>query len=138
MDGDSKRTDDPEARRAPLTEPGDAESRKRADRRSALALAALPLAFLALLAIVNPNYLESFFDAGPICGSISLGLILVLVLLSYPAVRGSLSVARSGRPWLGGLLVLPAIGLLVAPAILVLLLTPSAIQIMQAHAGGVP
>ena len=110
-----------------------ADLRKRHDGRVALVLAAVPLMCMISLLIINPSYIQEWF-IGPQYLPISLsvmGLILLLTVVAYPALLGSLRVINSGRTVLGIVLVVLALTLLVFPAVLLVILTPAALQIMR-------
>jgi len=109
------------------------ETRKRREARIALALAAVPLMCIVSLLIISPSYIASWFlDSQTLPISLSvMGLILLLTVAAYPAFLGSLHVISSGRTVLGIVLLVLALILLVFPAVLLIILTPAALQIMR-------
>ena len=108
------------------------ETRKRRDIRiAALALAAVPILCMVSMLIISPGYIMSFFHLGTLFGSMAIGVIFLLTLVSYPAFLGSLRLIDSGRIPLGIALMVLTIILFVFPAVLLIILTPAAIQIMQ-------
>lgn len=52
-------------------------------RASGTLLALIPVALALILWFLNPEYLMSFFDRGPICGWSAIGLIVVMITSGY-------------------------------------------------------
>lgn len=52
-------------------------------RASGTLLALIPVALAGILWFLNPEYLMSFFDRGPICGWSAIGLIVVMIVSGY-------------------------------------------------------
>ena len=108
------------------------ETRKRRDIRiAALALAAVPILCMVSILVISPEYIMSFFDLGTLFGAMAIGVIFLLTLVAYPAFLGSLRLIDSRRIPLGIALMVLTIILFVFPAVLLIILTPAAIQIMQ-------
>jgi tight adherence protein B len=52
-------------------------------RASGTLLALIPMALALILWFMNPEYLMSFFDRGPVCGWSAIGLIVVMIAMGY-------------------------------------------------------
>jgi tight adherence protein B len=52
-------------------------------RASGTLLALIPVALALILWFLNPEYLMSFFDRGPVCGWSAIGLIIVMITAGY-------------------------------------------------------
>ena len=52
-------------------------------RASGTLLSIVPIVLAVILWFLNPEYLMSFFDRGPVCGWSAIGLIVVMILLGY-------------------------------------------------------
>jgi len=52
-------------------------------RASGTLLSIVPLVLAVILWFLNPEYLMSFFDRGPVCGWSAIGLIVVMIILGY-------------------------------------------------------
>jgi len=52
-------------------------------RASGTLLALVPLVLSVILWFLNPEYLMSFFDRGPVCGWSAVSLIVVMIILGY-------------------------------------------------------
>ncbi len=52
-------------------------------RASGTLLSIVPIVLAVILWFLNPEYLMSFFDRGPVCGWSAIGLIVVMIILGY-------------------------------------------------------
>ncbi len=98
---------------------------------AAIALASPPLALAIGLAIINPKYLGSIFDAGMAYGLAMLGVLAVLMAGGYIAMLVSFRVSASGRYIVGTALGVLTTLLCVLPAMLLLVLGPASAQIAR-------
>lgn len=114
------------------------QGRGPAKRRTWLALigASIPLLCAIQLRIVNPSYFGHFFAIET--RAIGLPLIVIVIILSVVAflfLLGSLAIYRTGREGLGSALFIAVILLLVLPATLIILLGPAAFLMFQSALG---
>lgn len=108
------------------------------NRWLALGFALAPLLLMLFLFVVNPAYMGHFFHIETrACGLPIFIVILVLVIVAFPSLLGSIAIYRSGREGLGSALAITVVLVLIIPAALLVLLAPAALLFLLSMPSGI-
>ena len=108
-----------------------AESQKKRGVQAILFLAVTPLLLEAFFFVLNRSYMSILFqDPNLPYGLVIQVAILILVLISFFALRSSLNVLRSGRVLLGWAMGLLAFLLFILPAWMLVFMAPAALILL--------
>lgn len=108
------------------------DTQRKRDFQLILFLAVSPLLLEAFLFVINRRYMSNLFQGCNLPYGLAIqGAIVILALISFFALRSSLSVLRSGRVILGWAIVFLMFVLFLIPAWMLVFLAPAVLILLE-------